>query len=97
MDGLPKFPVTWRGKSYDVETKQSDVARLEQQFGMAASKVGDVAELGYVLCLAYFGLRRMGVEVPPTYDLFLDGDPEIDMDRLTVPEVDLGKVSTQEV
>lgn len=79
---LPSFPVLWDGQTYQVQTKQSDIARVEAQYGKSASGITQTAEMGFLLALAWHRLRKMGVTVPATFDEFLDGDPEIDMEKI---------------
>ncbi len=83
------FKIEWDGAAYQVDTKQSDIARVEAQFGKSISTISETTEFGLLLALAYQRLKKDGVAVPDSYDAFLDGEPEIDMD--TVEGGDGGK------
>ncbi len=72
------FDVIWNGEKRHVITKDSDVARVEAQFGKSFSKIAEDTPVGLFLSMAYYRLRADGVEVPGTYDEFLNGDPEIE-------------------
>ncbi len=83
------FKIDWDGETHQVDVQQSDYARIEAQFGKSVSKIAETTEFGLLLGLAYQRLKKDGVAVPDSYDAFLDGDPEIDMD--TVQGGDEGK------
>ncbi len=89
------FDVEWDGITHHLDTQQSDVARVEVQFGKSFGKISDETPTGLFLALAYYRLKHNGVPVPGTFDEFLDGDPEIDMETIK----DAGKVegSTNEI
>ncbi len=94
MDYL-SFDIEWDGVTHHVDTKQSDIARVEAQFGTSISKIADTTEFGLLLSLAYQRLKKEGI-VLGSYDDFLDGEPEIDMDSVKGADEGKAEGSTNE-
>lgn len=88
-----KLRVTFNDQDHVVETRQSDLAMVEELTQTSVARLQSTP-IRMWLTVAFFALRRVGVEgVPEDYYAFLNTGPEVDLDNIEVTE---GKVSGQD-